>query len=48
MNNRIHPRDQIRYPGAREVRTLMRERKALGKKCFAIVGDGSKAHRRIM
>ena len=47
VNHRIRVKDQIRCPGAGELRTLIQERMALGAKSFAILGDVSKAHRRI-
>ena len=47
VNNRIRIQDQVRYPGAGELRQLLRERREAGIKTFAIVGDASKAHRRI-
>ena len=47
VNHRIHVKDQIRCPGAGELRTLIQERMAVGAKSFAIFGDVSKAHRRI-
>jgi len=30
VNNRIRPKDQLRYPGAGEIRAMLREKKALG------------------
>ena len=50
VNNRIRVRDQARSPGARERRTLLREwqERRGGAKMFAVIGDASKAHRRIM
>ena len=47
VNNHIRPRDQQRCPGAGELRTLLTERRTLGLRGFAVVGDVSKAHRRI-
>ena len=47
VNNAIRPRDQQRCPGAAELRTILAERRAVGLKGFAVVGDISKAHRRI-
>ena len=47
VNHRIRVKDQIRCPGAGEIRTLIQERMELGAKSFAILGDVSKAHRRI-
>jgi hypothetical protein len=49
VNNRIRVRDQVRSPGAGELRALLRERqeRVPGTKLFAILGDASKAHRRI-
>ena len=47
INHRIRIRDQVRYPGAAELETLLKERRYLGKKGFAVIGDAHKAHRRI-
>jgi len=47
LNNRIKVRDQVRYPGAGEIRCILEERRARGQKGFFILGDASKAHRRI-
>ena len=47
VNHRIKVLDQVRYPGAGEVRQLLYERRQEGKRGFAILGDASKAHRRI-
>ena len=47
VNHAIRPRDQQRCPGAGELRTLLRERRLSGLRGFAVVGDVSKAHRRI-
>ena len=47
VNHRIRVKDQVRCPGAGELRTLILERVAAGIKSFAILGDVSKAHRRI-
>jgi len=47
VNHKIRVRDQTRCPGAGELRTLIQERLARGLKSFAILGDVSKAHRRI-
>ena len=47
VNNAIRPNDQQRCPGAAELRTILAERRAVGLKGFAVVGDISKAHRRI-
>ena len=44
INNRIRLRDQVRTPTAGELRTIMREREG---NQFMIVGDVSKAHRRV-
>lgn len=43
----ICPRDQVRSPGAVELRTLLRELHPAGAQGFCMVGDVSKAHRRI-
>ena len=47
VNQRIRTRDQIRMPGAGELRVLLAEFKAEGRKVFGALGDASKAHRRI-
>ena len=47
INHRIRPRDQVRAPGAGEIRSILRSKAASGRKLFAIAGDISKAHRRI-
>ena len=47
VNNRIKVRDQLRCPGAGELRALMQEKADVGGKFFGILGDISKAHRRI-
>jgi hypothetical protein len=47
VNHRIKVRDQIRCPGAGDIRTILRERVCAGVKSFAIMGDVSKAHRRV-
>ena len=49
VNNRIRVRDQVRSPGAGELRALLRERQEVGggRKWLALLGDASKAHRRI-
>ena len=47
VNHRIRPRDQVRSPGAGELRAILRSKAALGKKLFVVSGDVSKAHRRI-
>ena len=47
VNHRIRLLDQVRYPGAGEIRYLIRERREAGRKTFTILGDASKAHRRI-
>lgn len=46
VNHRIRPKDQQRSPGAGELRTLLREKRAGGKVLWALVGDVAKAHRR--
>ena len=42
-------RDRARSPGAGEMRTLLREWQEWrgGAKMFAVIGDASKAHRKI-
>ena len=47
VNHRIKVRDQIRCPGAGDIRTILRERVSAGVKSFGIMGDVSKAHRRV-
>ena len=47
VNNRIRVRDQLRCPGAGELKVLMRERMEQGGRFFAILGDIAKAHRRV-
>ena len=47
VNHRIRVMDQLRYPAAGDLRTLMKERLALGVRSFGLVGDVHKAHRRI-
>ena len=48
LNHRIKVRDQVRYPSAGEVKTILEERRARGQKGFAILADASKAHRRVL
>ena len=47
VNHRVRPRDQLRSPGAGELRCILREKAVIGRKLFAIAGDISKAHRRV-
>ena len=47
VNHRIRVRDQFRCPGAGDIRTILKERVSTGAKSFGILGDVSKAHRRI-
>jgi hypothetical protein len=47
VNHRIKVRDQIRCPGAGDIRTILRERVSAGVKSFGVMGDVSKAHRRV-
>ena len=47
VNQRIRIRDQVRYPGAGELRYLIRERRERNIGTFAFLGDASKAHRRV-
>ena len=47
VNHRIRVRDQLRCPGAGELKTIMQESKREGSRLFSILGDVSKAHRRI-
>ena len=50
VNSRIRVQDQVKSPTAGEIRTLMKERyqDTGGSKQFVLVGDVSKAHRRVM
>ena len=49
MNNRIKVRDQVRSPTAGELKALRREMHELtgGRRQLIVLGDVSKAHRRI-
>ena len=47
VNHRIKVRDQIRCPGAGDVRAILQERVSAGARSFGVLGDVSKAHRRI-
>ena len=49
VNNRIRVRDQVRSPGAGELRALFREwqERSGNRKMFTILGDASNAHRRV-
>ena len=47
INHRIRVLDQVRCPGAGEIRTIMKDRAERGLRSFSILGDVSKAHRRI-
>ena len=47
VNHRIRVRDQLRCPGAGDIRTILKERVSTGANSFGILGDVSKAHRRI-
>ena len=47
VNHRIRPLDQLRSPGAGELRTLLRELRKAGQSGFAICGDIALAHRRV-
>ena len=47
VNHRIRVRDQLRCPGAGELRTIMGEAETQGAKLMAFRGDVSKAHRRV-
>ena len=47
VNHRIKVRDQIRCPGAGDIRAILRERVSAGVKSFGVMGDVSKAHRRV-
>ena len=48
INNRIRCRDKQRSPGAREKMYLLAYYKAKGDIVFSLVGDISKAHRRLL
>ena len=37
----------MRYPGAGEVKAILLERRSEGRRGFALLGDASKAHRRV-
>ena len=49
VNNRIKVLDQVKSPTAGEIRALMREKHEMnsGNKQFLLMGDVSKAHRRV-
>ena len=47
INHKIKPRDQLRCPGAGELLTLLVEWRESDTKVFMLMGDASKAHRRI-
>ena len=47
LNHQIKVQDQVRYPGAGELRCLLEERRARGAKGFAVLADAAKAHRRV-
>ena len=47
INHRIKVRDQLRCPGAGEIKHLFREKRDAGSKTFMVLADVSKAHRRI-
>ena len=47
VNHRIRLRDQVRSPGAGELRTILKKAASDNTKMFVIAGDISKAHRRI-
>ena len=47
VNHRIKTQDQLRMPGAGELRALLAEQKENGKITFGLLGDASKAHRRV-
>ena len=47
VNNRIRVRDHVRMPTAGEIRSLLTERRRERRRTFALLGDASKAHRRI-
>ena len=47
INHRIRTQDQLRMPGAGEIRALLGEYRETGKTTFGLLGDASKAHRRV-
>ena len=47
VNHRIKPKDQVRSPGAGELRRILREQSSSGARLFGIAGDVSKGHRRV-
>lgn len=47
VNNRIRPRDQLRSPGAGELRSQLREKRGSSRPLWARADDVAKAHRRI-
>ena len=47
INHRIRVLDQVRYPGAGEIKRILEERKGKGQRGFGILADASKAHRRV-
>ena len=47
VNHRIKVLDQVRYPGAGELKQVLEERRLKGQRGFAILADAPKAHRRV-
>ena len=47
VNHHIRLKDQVKYPSSGELERLLRDREERGVKSFALVGDFSKAHRRV-
>ena len=47
VNHRIRLRDQVRSPGAGELRAILKKAATEDSKMFMLAGDVSKAHRRI-
>ena len=47
VNHNIRPKDQVKCPGAGELITVLEELREKNVKAFCIMGDASKAHRRI-
>ena len=47
INHRIKVQDQLRCPGPGEIRQILHEKAESGSRAFSILGDFSKAHRRV-
>ena len=48
VNNRIRVRDRQRMPTVREMHALLDEQRTEGNIAFALLGDATKAHRRVL